>query len=247
MTHVNEAPREPGPLPVTLPGHEGGPYAHRPELLTDPAFWTAHLYSFASGEAAEDALAETRREVGAWTAPSEEGTPWPVFVVPLADGHRLYVVVRIAEGDEGVDYLLHHPSWERAELITRDDGHFSGPGLSWPELVAAADSGSPGGSTSDPHARLLLLLPAYADGATPEGAVERVGAALGALVGPADPGALAAALLSADPECPEEVTTWSVNGDGVLVNDAETSCRNPAGPFALPAARLARVARALTP
>ncbi|MFD7628526.1 hypothetical protein ACFV7Q_21210 [Streptomyces sp. NPDC059851] len=46
-----------------------------------------------------------------------------------------------------------------------DDGHFIGPGLSWPKLIRAADSGLSGGSTTNPHARLLLLLPALGDDA----------------------------------------------------------------------------------
>lgn len=53
-----------------------------------------------------------------------------------------------------------------------------GPGLSWSEMTAAADNNLPGGSTTDPHARLLLLLPAFGDNAVPDDAVDRVTAAL---------------------------------------------------------------------
>lgn len=47
-----------------------------------------------------------------------------------------------------------------------------GPGLSWPNLIAAADNNLPGGTTLDPHARLLLLLPAFGDVSAPQEAVE---------------------------------------------------------------------------
>ncbi|ATZ22468.1 hypothetical protein ACFZBM_18300 [Streptomyces lavendulae] len=68
-----------------------------------------------------------------------------------------------AGDDAGVHYLITHPDWEHAEFLARDDGHWRGPGLSWPELIGAADNGLPGGTTTDPDTRLLLLLPALGD------------------------------------------------------------------------------------
>ncbi|GGW50094.1 hypothetical protein [Streptomyces xantholiticus] len=53
-----------------------------------------------------------------------------------------------------------------------------GPGLSWAEPTAAADNGLPGDSTTDPHARLLFLLPAFGDDAVPEDAVDRLTASM---------------------------------------------------------------------
>lgn len=45
-------------------------------------------------------------------------------------------------------------------------------------MNAAAEKGLPGGSTTDPDARLLLLLPALGDDAVPDDAMERLTAAL---------------------------------------------------------------------
>ncbi|MFI0408925.1 hypothetical protein [Actinomadura sp. 3N508] len=106
---------------------------------------------------------------------------------------------------------LHHPA--------RDDGHFMGPALSWPELTAA-DGSLPGGSTSDPDARLLLLLPCLGD--------EAVAAAiLGGCQGQCGP------------------VEWTAVTEGVRVNTGGYSFRDPANGFALPQAWLARVAGAL--
>jgi hypothetical protein len=77
--------------------------------------------------------------------------------------------------------------------------HHTGPGLSWPELVFAANfSGAPFGVV-DPEARLLLLLPALGDAELPEAATGMLAGALasrGTGSGAVD---LAEALL-ADPE-----------------------------------------------
>src|SRR5690349_25081790 len=112
------------------------------------------------------------QEAGALHSRLLGGVAWPVFTVPLAGDHRLYVVYRAFEEDEGIDYLLHHPDWDAAEHLAADEGHFMDPGLSWAELTAAADNGLRGGSTTDTHARLLLLLPAFGDDAVPDDGVE---------------------------------------------------------------------------
>ncbi|MFF2814056.1 hypothetical protein ACFVT9_00835 [Kitasatospora cineracea] len=142
--------------PAVIPGYDGGPYRHRPELLDE------HLFRV---------------------------------------GHLLHVVCRAFAEDEGIDYLLHHPGWAAAEPPAGDEGCFSGPGLCWDELVAAVDNGLPGGSTADPHARLLLLLPAFGDADAPAGAVERLAAALRARARFAEPERLAAALPAVQGPC----------------------------------------------
>ncbi|MEH0639386.1 hypothetical protein QBA35_40235 [Streptomyces bottropensis] len=162
-----------------IPGCDGGALTDQAGLLDVPLFWLGHLYSCAQSEEAEellfgadyDAADDFQRRLG-------ECAEWPTFTVPLADDHRLHIVVRTCVDDTGTDYLLHHPDWDRAELLTRDDGHFMGPGLSWTELVGAADNALPGGSTTDPHARLLLLLPALGDDELPDDAVDRLAVAL---------------------------------------------------------------------
>ncbi|WP_232831996.1 hypothetical protein [Nocardiopsis sp. FIRDI 009] len=231
------------PRPERLPGYDGGPLTHRPELLDQPLFWWEHLYSSVREEEAEDllfgadpdAVDDFRQQMG------EEGA-WPVFTVPLAAG-RLHVVHRIDE-DPGIDFLVHRPEWAQAELVARLDGHFMGPGLSWSELVAAADSALAGGSTDDPDCRLLLLLPALGDSAVPDGAVERLAAALRPRTGVEDPDGFAVALL--EQQEPWGPVRWTTGGDGSRINDGGWSPRNP-GNRALSPARLARVSAALAP
>ncbi|MFG3171014.1 hypothetical protein [Streptomyces sp. NPDC048200] len=60
------------------------------------------------------------------------------------------------------------------------EGHFSGPGLSWPELPPVAGSAPPGAEgVLDPGTRLPLLLPAFGDADVPtEEAVRRIADAL---------------------------------------------------------------------
>lgn len=233
-------------LPARIPGYDGGPFTYQAGLLDESLFWLGHLYSCGdSEEAAELLLGADHDAAGDFQRRLWERAGWPAFTVPLAAGHRLHVVCRTAADDPGTDYLLHHPDWDGAELLARDDGHFMGPGLSWRELVAAADNALPGGSTTDPDARLLLLLPAFGDDDVPDDAVGRLAGALRARTGVEDPEALAAVLLE-DQGAPGPVR-WTTAPHGFSVNDGGYSFRNPANRFALSAGRLARVAAALAP
>ncbi|MFD5086887.1 hypothetical protein ACFWOG_30150 [Kitasatospora sp. NPDC058406] len=234
------------PHPAQIPGYDGGPYTPHPELLDEHLFWLAHLASCAHLEEAQELLFGPDYEAGeefyrqVW-----DRADWPLFTVPLTAGHRFHVVYRTFDGDRGTDYLIHHPDWERAELLAQDDGHFMGPALSWPELAAAADNGIPGGSTDDPHARLLLLLPALGDHAVPGRAVARLAAALHARTTVEDPDRLAALLLTEQGQ--PGPAHWTTTEDGIRINDGHHSYRNPANHFALSAHHLARVSAALTP
>lgn len=231
--------------PDLIPGYDSDALAHLPELLNEPLFWLGHLYSCVQSEEAEellfgadyDAAEDFHRQISG-------RADWPTFTVPVTAG-RLHIVYRNLAEDAGTDYLLHHPDWDRAELLARDDGHFMGPGLSWPELTAAADNGLAGGSTTDPHSRLLLLLPAFGDAALPAGAAGRLAAALRARTAVEDPEQLAAALMEGQGPCGP--TYWTTNRDGQRTNDGRYSFRNPTNGFALPADRLARVTTALAP
>ncbi|MEU4173402.1 hypothetical protein AB0F46_42125 [Streptomyces sp. NPDC026665] len=239
MTNSADMPLE------RIPGYDGGPRAYLPELLDEPLFWLGHLHSCVQSEEAEellfgadyDAAEDFHRQLSGRAV-------WPTFTIPVTAG-RLHIVYRNDEEDPGTDYLLHHPDWDRAELLAQDDGHFMGPGLSWPELTAAADNGSTGGSTTDPDSRLLLLLPAFGDAAVPTAAAGRLVAALRARTAVADPEELAAALLEGQGPCGP--THWTEDGDGRRVNDGSYSFRNPANGFALPAGRLVQVTTALAP
>ncbi|MGX1544477.1 hypothetical protein [Streptomyces adustus] len=233
--------------PARIPGYDGGPFHHLPELLDEHLFWLGHLHNYYSeSEEAEDLVDDTdEQEAGELQSRLMGGNTWPVFTVPLPGDHRLYVVYRAFEEDEGIDYLLHHPDWDAAECLAQDEGHFMGPGLSWAELTAAADNRLPGGSTTDPHARLLLLLPAFGDDAVPNDAVERLSAALRARTRVEAPERLATALLESQGPCGP--AHWTTAEAGYQINNGGHSFRNPANRFAWPAARLVRVANALAP
>lgn len=231
--------------PDRIPGYHGGTLAHLPELLDEPLFWLGHLYSCVRSEEAEEFLFGADLDAAEDFHRRLSGrADWPVFTVPVTAG-RLHVVCRNLEGDRGTDYLLHHPDWERAVPIARADGHSMGPGLSWPELRAAADNGLAGGSATDPDSRLLLLLPALGDMTVPGVATERLAAALRARTAVEDPGRLAVALLEDQGPCGPAL--WTTTADGRRTNDGHYSYRNPANGFALPADRLARVTAALAP
>jgi hypothetical protein len=232
---------------VDLPGYLEGPFTRRPELVDQLLFWHGHLYSCAQGDAgellwgADYAWAELRAfQRRLWACGD-----WPVFTVPLADGHRLHVVYRALDGEAGVDYLVYHPDWDQAELIAQGGGHFMGPGLSWAELVAAADNAPPGGTTTDPHASLLLLLPALGDDAVTERSVDRLAAALNARLGVESPKPLAAAMLESQGLAGP--ARWTTADGDVRTNDGRYSFRNPANEFAMTGDRMARVSAALAP
>ncbi|MGW4504857.1 hypothetical protein ACWENO_09435 [Streptomyces sp. NPDC004436] len=232
--------------PDRIPGYDGGPLTHEVQLLDEPLFWLGHLSSCAQSEGVDELLlgadydAADEFQQRLW-----EQAKWPTFTIPLAGDHRLHVVYRTFADDAGTDYLLHHPDWKKAELVAQDDGHFMGPALSWPELVAAVDNSLPGGSTTDPHARLLLLFPALGDDELPDDAVDRVAAALRACTGVENPEALGTALL--DAQGASGPARWTTDSRGCPVNDGAHSFRNPANHFALPADRLSRVSAALAP
>ncbi|MFF2751330.1 hypothetical protein ACFVVA_38060 [Kitasatospora sp. NPDC058048] len=231
--------------PAQIPGYDGGPLSQRTELLDDPLFWLGHLYSCVMSEEAEELLFGADYEAAEqFHRRLRELDDWPTFTIPVDGGHVLHVVCRTLKDDSGTDYLLYHSDWEQAELLARDDGHFMGPGLSWPELVSVADSALPGGSTNDPHARLLLLLPAFGDDALPDVAVDRLASALRACTGVEAPELLATAILDGQGQCGP--AHWSVTAASVRINDGSLSFRNPGNAFALPATRLARVATALS-
>ncbi len=56
---------------------------------------------------------------------------------PLRDEDQLSIVDCNFPEDYGQDYLLHHPGWSDALRLASIEGHFMGPGICWPELLAA--------------------------------------------------------------------------------------------------------------
>ncbi|MGA5821011.1 hypothetical protein ACPC54_24470 [Kitasatospora sp. NPDC094028] len=239
-------PPPPDLHPVRLSTREPGPYAHRPRLLTEELFWWGHLQPCLRGGVPRswlgphdpDAERDFRRRL--WRAGDR-----PAFTVPLSGGLRLHVVYENAGEDPSVEYVAHHPSWEEAEVLARDSGHWRGPGLSWSELTAAADNALPGGTTIDPDTRLLLLLPALGDADLPPAAAKRLAAVLRARLGAAQPGRLAAFMLRRQGMAGP--ARWSAGAHGVRVDDGRYSFRNPENRDAMPDCRLAQLSAALDP
>lgn len=231
-----------GVPPAEIPGYQGGPLSHQPERLDEPLFYIGHLYGCVHSPEAEEALfgADYEASEGYHRELMQAGQ-WPVFEVPLAGGHKVYIVYRTFEGDPGIDYLVHHPEWDVAEVIASDEGHFRGPGLSWAELTAAAFSGIPGGSTDDPRARLLLLLPAFGDARAADDATATVAQALDAHTHVEDAQLAAEHLLEG--QGPAGPAYWTENEAGVWVCDGRYAYRSVA---ALPQDRLARISAALS-
>ncbi|MFJ3229361.1 hypothetical protein ACIPJS_39570 [Streptomyces sp. NPDC086783] len=181
--------------PARTAGYDGGPLTYQARLPDEPLFWLGHLSSCIQSEEAEKLLFGADCDAaGDFQRRRWERAEWPAFTVPLAVDHRLHVVYRTVADNTGIDYLLHDPDWDQAETLAQDDGHFMGLSLSWPELVAAADNMLPGGSTTDPRSRLLLLLPAFSDDAVPNDAVGRLAGTLRARTSVEDPATLASAL-----------------------------------------------------
>lgn len=231
---------------LNIPGYEGGPLVPGEEHLENPLFWPTHLGASLQGEDAQraafgadwDAATELYRRL---CAPHE----WPVFTVPLSSGYVIHIVHRNFEDECGVDYLIHHPAWPTAETLAAVDGHFMGPGMSWPELLSAARQ--PSAEDSDapdaPDARrLLLLFPTLGDLYIPDDAAPVLSAALSALTVIEDPDEVAGMLL--DNQGLWAPAHWS-SVDGVRVNDGGHSYRNPGNPFALPEHRLREISEAL--
>ena len=229
--------------PAEIPGYEGGPFAHRSELLDEPLLTIGHLYGCAHSEEAEEALLGGDFEAaGRVHDQLIHADRWPLFALPLAGGHRLDVVYRAFPDDPGVDYLLHHPEWDSAEPLASDEGHFHGPGLSWPELETAAFNGIRGGSTQDPQARLLLLLPTLGDDEVDGTAVQIVARALAARTRVDDPTRVAELLL--DGQGPAGPARWRTETDGTRTCDGTYAYRSHG---ALVGHRLARISAALDP
>lgn len=227
---------------VRIPGYEGGPLVTGSAYLDDPLFWPVHLGTCLRGEDAQRAAfgADWDAAVELYRALSADHE-WPVFSVPLRSGHTIHVVYRNIEGDRGVDYLMHHPTWAAAEILATDDGHFMGPGMAYPELLSAARQPSTEG-VGDTDARLLLLFPTLGDARLADDAAVPLAAALAALTVVEEPGEVAGMLL-------ENQGQWGPAhwwpADGVRINDGRHSCRNPHNAFALPEDRLREIGNAL--
>ncbi|MFJ4341191.1 hypothetical protein [Streptomyces sp. NPDC088915] len=227
---------------LKIPGYEEGPLVQGSAYLNDPLFWPVHLGTCLRSEDAQ------RAAFGAdWEAAMDllhllhDERAWPVFDVPLRSGHTFHVVYRNIEGERGVDYLLHHPTWPVAETVAVDDGHFMGPGLAWPELLSVARQPTAQGFDGA-DARLLLLFPTLGDALLPDDAAATLTSALAALTVIEESAEVARILL--DNQGQWAHAHWR-RADGAWINDGGHSYRNPDNAFALPRSRLVEISNAL--
>jgi hypothetical protein len=224
-------------------GYEDDPLVDAASMLVDALFWPTYLVSCLSDRLdpaiAEAAFDVDERDLEAYYKRLADPNRWPVFRVGLSDGHEIDIVYRNLPGTHGVDFVLCRPGGEHPLELANLEGHYFGPGLSWPELVAtAAFSGAPHGVV-EPDARLLLLLPAFGDADLPSGATARVTAALTSCgAGPAA-GALAETLLAG------WRLRWRQNDVGAVVCNGRHSRRNPDGRAAFSPTDLLEVTTAL--
>ncbi|MET9612851.1 hypothetical protein [Kitasatospora indigofera] len=177
---------------MLIKGYDLGPLVAGEWLLDRAGFWAGHLLAvcrFTPGEArpVPEWFGDDGADTDALSEVLLDDQAWPAIRLPCQGGHSAVVVHRNLIGDYGIDYLLTRPDRPRPEELSSFDGDWSGPGLSWRDLVHIAgtpDLSAPG--VHDGAARLLLLLPLLADDALPPEASARVNAALTAVGAPGE-------------------------------------------------------------
>jgi hypothetical protein len=165
---------------LKLPGYTGDPLIDGCEMLADPLFWPAHLLQYTGGDPDELCAAFDVDEAEIWRSYSRlsDEHRWPAFSIGLPSGHLISLVYRNFAEDSGYDYHLHHPGWAEPVLLATVEGHYLGPGMCWPELLAVARSGTLNGAMLSAEGQLLLLLPIMADTDLPTNAVDELAGAL---------------------------------------------------------------------
>lgn len=169
---------------LRIPGYEDDPLADGAYLLDEQLFWPVHLLQCTSGHedrsVRRSAFGVDQADLWPFYERVSDERQWPVLSIPLPAGHLLHVVYRNFVEDYGVDDLLHHPGWEAIVPLATVEGHYRGPGLCWPELLAASRAPAGAGEITSPDARMLLLLPIMSDADLPADAEDVLAAALAA-------------------------------------------------------------------
>ncbi|MCM3300417.1 hypothetical protein [Streptomyces pseudogriseolus] len=142
-------------------------------LLDKPGFWPAYLADLAEGFTPE-AFGADAGDADATLETLHDPSAWPMFTVQLADSFAIVVHFNSGEEFTTKDYFLTHPDWSQDLVLASDDQDRIGPGLCWPELAALVEAPPGAAGVTDPHVRLLLLLPVLGDTAVPEAAVSAV-------------------------------------------------------------------------
>lgn len=192
-------------------------------LMDHGGFWPAHFYDVIDDE---DLIA------GVWRVGPDvveemgnrltDPATWPLFEVDLGAGSVLAVIYRNFEDELGIDYLVsagHDGEWIEIASI---EGHFRGPGLSWPELSSVSRR-----QRADHRARTLLLLAPILGDIEAEQHVQEIADAIRACGGSGDVETLATAIASENRYF--EAARWSTTPDG-SVCDAYYARRTSAMP-----------------
>ncbi|MFE7526366.1 hypothetical protein ACFU7Y_11645 [Kitasatospora sp. NPDC057542] len=145
-------------------------------LLDEPGFWAAHLVDLCD-DVSPEAFGVDAADAGAMLERLHDKSAWPAFTVPLEGGFAIVVHYNSGEEFTSTDYFLVHPGSTDAVLASMDQDRI-GPGLCWPELAAILQAPEEAVGVTDPHARLLLLLPVLGDARAPAEAVDVVVEAL---------------------------------------------------------------------
>ncbi|WP_371493407.1 hypothetical protein OG871_39390 [Kitasatospora sp. NBC_00374] len=178
-------------------------------LLGEPGFWAAHLVDLCEGVRPE-AFGVDAADAGAMLEHLHDKSAWPTFTVPLEGGFAIVVHYNSGEEYTSTDYFLVSPGSTDAVLASTDQDRI-GPGLCWPELAAILHAPDGAVGVTDPHARLLLLIPALGDAGAPAGAVDVVVEALIARGAPDGCEPLARRLLAGHPMWGAQ--PWSFDAD----------------------------------
>lgn len=177
---------------VRIQGYDDGPLVAGEPLLGRPGFWSNHLMAMCAdgtcgGRPAPEWFGDDGADADAMSESLFDPERWPAFRVPAAEGPGVVVIYRNLVGDYGIDYLLTPPGRSYAQQIPKGEGHLSGSGLAWQELVRVADTPScANDGVHDAAARLLLVLPLFNDLDIPSAALARISAALTAVGAPPD-------------------------------------------------------------
>ncbi|MEU5529396.1 hypothetical protein ABZ744_20920 [Micromonospora chersina] len=207
-------------------------------LAARPGFWAQYWRELLLPDE-DDLLSEVWGATGDDLDELFDSEAWPVLRVGLGGGAELAVVFRNLHEDGGVDFLVLPSGGRDAIEIAGLDGHQTGPGLSWAELVAVA------GRQHNPVRRaqtLMLLAPAFGDEAAENpDAVALLAEAMRTLGANGDTERVAMAAVS------DEVHFWGHVPWAAGVPASEYAPRNPDSVFALPEASRRLVTELLMP
>jgi hypothetical protein len=230
---------------VNIAGYEDFPLIDGSPFMEDPLFWPTYLSALVTPteEAlVSDAFGVSEQDCEAFYDRITDSEAWPVFRLGLSDGHEIDVIFWNLPGDYNIDVVMCRRGGTHPLELAILAGHQFIPGLSWAEMVTAAQwTGAPYGVV-DPIARLLLMIPAFGDRDVPDDAAQTLTNALTTCGAGAGVDDVVEYMLRKR----GWRVHWRRNGDGALVNNGRYSRRNPDGPANLEPADLFEVSTALS-